>query len=199
MLLVEPPGKNRLLKIVEDLLEGSISREEVASWQKAVFAQCQWDIPIPESEGYWYFYSLGFIDLPFPGGYFLRDSDLEEYRADLRHAVGTTLGEELIHRRAWQLDRKPVRWPLAIIQDDSDLMARLPGCRGTFEKRMDMVEHCHLEYQADQYLLVKQFDEQASQVLLLGNSRDIKKAEGIIDALGLDSSAVNFLTDYIAP
>lgn len=193
MLLVEPPGKNRLLKIVEDLLAGSISREEVASWQKAVFAQCQWDIPIPESEGYWYFYCLNIIELPFPGGYFLRQKDLEEYRADLRRAVGTTLDAELIHRRSWQLDRKPVRWPLAIIRDDSDLMARLPGCRGIFEKRMDMVEHCHLEYQAEQYLLVKQFDELANQVLLLGNSRDKKKAEGMVDALGLDNSAVNYI------
>lgn len=193
MLLVEPPGKSRLLKVVEDLLEGSISREEVASWQKAVFAQCQWDIPISEPEGYWYFYSLIFITLPFPGGYFLRERDLAEYRDDLRCVVGTALDEALIHRRSWQLDRKPVRWPLAIVRDESDLMARLPGCRGTFEKRMDMVEHCHLEYQAEQYLLVKQFDELASQVLLLGNSRDKKKAEGIVDALGLDSSTVNYI------
>ncbi len=192
MLLVDAPDKSKLLKVIEELIDGSRSREEVASWQRAVKAACSWDIPISEEDGYWYFYGLSFVDMPFPGGYFLRDRDLEEYRADLRRAVGETLGEDLIHRRSWQLDRKPVRWPIAMIRDDTDVMSRLPGCRGTFEKRLDMVEHCHLEYRADQYLLVKQFDEQMSQVLLLGNSRDKEKAEGLLKTLSLDLSAVEF-------
>lgn len=195
MLLVEAPDHCRLLRIVEDLLAGNISREEVASWQKAVFAQYQWDIPVNEEDGYWYFYGLAFVDLPFPGGFFLREQDLNEYQADLKRLEGTALADGLVHKRAWQLDRQPVRWPLAIIRDESDLMASLPGCRGTFEKRGDMVEHCHLEFEGVNYLLVKQFDEQASQVLLLGNARDKKKAERLVRKLSLDGSLVN----YIAP
>ncbi|MBO6555782.1 MAG: hypothetical protein JJ934_09660 [Pseudomonadales bacterium] len=192
MLLVEAPDRNRLLKVVDALIDGSCTREEVASWQRAVQAACSWEIPISESDGYWYFYGLSFVDLPFPGGYFLREKDFNEYRADLRQAAGEILSEDLIHRRSWQLDRKPVRWPIAVIHDERDVMSTLPGCRGTFEKRMDMVEHCHVEYRSNQYLLVKQFDEHLSQVLLLGNSRDKSKAEGLIEALSLDSSAVDF-------
>lgn len=193
MLLVEAPDRSKLQRIVEELLAESLSREEVASWQKAVFAQCLWDIPIPEKSGYWYFYSLSFIDLPFPGGFFLREQDLKEYLADLSCVEGETLTGNLLHKRSWQLDRKPVRWPLAIIRDESDLMSHLPGCRGTFEKRMDMVEHCHLAFEDVNYLLVKQFDEQASQVLLLGNSRDKKKAEHLVKELSLDDALVNYI------
>lgn len=193
MLLVEAPDRSRLLKVVEDLLAGYLSREEVASWQKAVFAQYTWDISIPEDAGYWYFYGLSFINLPFPGGFFLREQDLREYRADLSRLEGEAVTEKLVHRRSWQLDRKPVRWPLAIVYDESDLMARLPGCRGTFEKRMDMVEHCHLAFEGINYLMVKQFDEQASQILLLGNSRDKRKAEHLVMELSLDNALVNYL------
>lgn len=193
MLLVEAPDQKQLLDVVERLIEGSLAREEVASWQKAVFNQNSWDIPIPETEGYWYFYSLSFIELPFPGGYFLRERDLVEYVADMMQVPGEALSQDLLYRRSWQLDQERVRWPLAIIRDDLDIMSRMPGCRGTFEKRMDMVEHCHLGLDGDEYLLVKQFDERASQVLLLGSSRDRKKAEHLVKGLSLDSLAVNYL------
>jgi hypothetical protein len=56
---------------------------------------------------------------------------------------------------------------------------------------MDMVEHCHLRFDNANYLLVKQFDEQAEQVLLLGGNRDKPMAERLLELLGV--------TDYMLP
>ena len=75
--------------------------------------------------------------------------------------------------------------------DHHDIMASLPGVRGTFEKRMDMVEHCHLRFEGTHYLLVKQFDEQTGQVLMLGSNRDKSKAERLLCLLDV--------SDYILP
>ena len=47
------------------------------------------------------------------------------------------------------------------------------------------MEHCHLAFEQERYLLIKQYDEQASQLLLLGNSRDRSKAMRLLTALEL--------------
>jgi hypothetical protein len=53
------------------------------------------------------------------------------------------------------------------------------------------VEHCHLRFKEVNYLLVKEFDEQAGEVLLLGGNRDKPKAEQLLKVLGV--------TDYMLP
>ncbi|MDA0977995.1 MAG: hypothetical protein O3B72_05520, partial [Proteobacteria bacterium] len=96
----------------------------------------------------------------------------EEYLLDLDKIPGEAITDEITHLRTWQVDPVALRWPLTSFMDSSDVMAGLPSSRGTFETRGDMVEHCHLEFRGEQYLLVKQFDEHLGQVMLLGSSRD---------------------------
>ena len=191
MLLIKTPRKKDLQKIITALLTGEISREEVLSWQKGVVSSCGWDIPIGKLDGYWYLYSLRYIEAPFPGGYFLREGDLEEYLRDLDVEPGGEIQPGLSHLRSHEINLDELRWPIATMTDHHDVMSGLPGVRGTFEKRMDMVEHCHLRYEQVNYLLVKQFDEQAGQVLLLGGNRDKPKAEQLLGLLGV--------TDYMLP
>jgi hypothetical protein len=191
MLLISTPDKNQLRQILSDLLVGKITREAVLSWQKGVVAQAAWDVPIPELEGYWYFYSLMFVTVPFPDDYFLRTSDLEEYLADMDGIAGEDLGQGVKQLRSHQIDLAKVRWPLAMIDDHHDLMGSVPSVRGTYERRMDMVEHCHLQFEQNNYLLVKQFDEQAGQILLLGDDRNTSRATQLLDCLGAK--------DYILP
>ena len=191
MLLIKTPRKKDLQKIIRTLLADEISREEVLSWQKGVVSSYGWKIPIGKSQGYWYLYSLMYIEAPFPGGYFLRKRDLEEYLRDLEVEPGYELQPGLGHLRAHEINLDELRWPIAMITDQHDVMASLPGVRGTFEKRMDMVEHCHLRFEEVNYLLVKQFDEQAGEVLLLGGNRDKQRAEQLLSLLGV--------TDYMLP
>lgn len=191
MLLIKTPRKNDLHKIITALLAKEISREEVLSWQRGVVSSCGWEIPIGKLEGYWYLYSLMYIEALFPGGYFLRQSDLEEYLRDLEDEPGGEIQPGLNHLRSHEINLDELRWPIAMMTDHNDVMGTLPGVRGTFEKRMDMVEHCHLRYEDVNYLLVKQFDEQAGQVLLLGGDRDKPRAERLLCLLGL--------TDYMLP
>ena len=191
MLLIKTPRKKDLQKIIRALLADEISREEVLSWQRGVVSSCGWKIPIGKLHGYWYLYSLMYIEAPFPGGYFLRKRDLEEYLRDLEVEPGYELQPGLAHLRAHEINLDELRWPIAMITDQHDVMASLPGVRGTFEKRMDMVEHCHLRFEKVNYLLVKQFDEQAGEVLLLGGNRDKQRAEQLLSLLGV--------TDYMLP
>ena len=104
---------------------------------------------------------------------------------------GDELQPGLGHLRSHEINLDELRWPIAMITDQHDVMASLPGVRGTFEKRMDMVEHCHLRFEEVNYLLVKQFDEQAGEVLLLGGNRDEQRAEQLLSLLGV--------TDYMLP
>ena len=191
MLLIKSPRKKDLQKIIRALLADEISREEVLSWQRGVVSSYGWKIPIGKLQGYWYLYSLMYIEAPFPGGYFLRKRDLEEYLRDLEVEPGDELQPGLGHLRSHQINLDELRWPIAMITDQHDVMASLPGLRGTFEKRMDMVEHCHLRFEEVNYLLVKQFDEQAVEVLLLGGNRDKPRAEQLLSLLGV--------TDYMLP
>ena len=191
MLLIKSPRKNDLQKIIRALLADEISREEVLSWQRGVVSSYGWKIPIGKLQGYWYLYSLMYIEAPFPGEYFLRKRDLEEYLRDLEVEPGDELQPGLGHLRSHQINLDELRWPIAMITDQHDVMASLPGVRGTFEKRMDMVEHCHLRFEEVNYLLVKQFDEQAGEVLLLGGNRDKPRAEQLLSLLGV--------IDYMLP
>ena len=191
MLLIKRPRQKDLRKVIRGLLNNEISREEVLSWQKGVVSSYGWEIPIGKLHGYWYFYSLTHIQVPFPGGYFLRESDLAEYLRDLEVECGGEIQPGLGHLRSHEINLDEPRWPIAMLTDHHDVMASLPGVRGTFEKRMDMVEHCHLRFDNANYLLVKQFDEQAEQVLLLGGNRDKPMAERLLGLLGV--------TDYMLP
>jgi len=191
MLLIKKPRKKDLQKIIRALLVDDISREEALGWQRGVVSSSGWEIPIGKLQGYWYFYSLMYIEVPFPGGYFLRKRDLEEYLRDLEVEPGDEFQPGLGHLRSHEINLDELRWPIAMITDEHDVMAGLPGVRGTFEKRMDMVEHCHLRFEEVNYLLVKQFDEQVGDVLLLGGNRGKPKAEQLLNLLGV--------TDYMLP
>ncbi len=190
MLLVTDPETEVLHQIISDLFEEKIAREAVLAWQQAVIAEYGWDISVPEDRGYWYFYSLAFVDVRFPGGYFLRSSDLAEYLVDMDGIPGDAIVDDVMHLRSHQIDASALRWPLAVINDDG-LMQQLPGVRGTFERRLDMVEHCHMRYEGNDYLLVKDFDERAGQLLLLGSSREPERASALMQALAV--------TDYMFP
>lgn len=191
MLLVAQPDAEGLLKIISDLFEEKISREEVVAWQRAVQAQSGWDISIPQTKGYWYFYSLALATLTMGDSYFLRSSDLAEYLVDIEGVPGDEIGGDVTHLRSHQIDASAVRWPLAIFGDSNGLMDRLPGVRGTFERRPGHVEHCHLGFDGAQYLVVKEFDENAEQLLLLGTRRGTEAASALMQALAV--------TDYMLP
>jgi hypothetical protein len=147
--------------------------------------------PNRQVRGVLVFYSLMYAETPFPDGYFLREKDLQEYLHDLEGKPGGEIQPGLMHLRSHQINLDELRWPIAMMTDHHDVMAGVPGVRGTFEKRMDMVEHCHLRFEGANYLLVKQFDEQTGQVLLLGGDRDKARAELLLGLLGV--------TDYMLP
>lgn len=186
MLLVRPPTRDDISRVVQNLFDGRLTRAEIVTWQKAVVAECGWQIPANEAEGYWYFYSLEFVDLRFPGGYFLRQQDFAEYLLDMDHSPGEHVADKVRHLRTFEINRDLIRWPLALIEDDGLVMDRLPSSRGTFERRGDMVEHCHLGFQGHEYLLVKQFDERTGEILLLGSQRSPEQAQALLRLLEIN-------------
>jgi hypothetical protein len=189
MLLVHPPNAQNLTDVIADLVYEKRSREEVLSWQQAVFAECGFDIPIATKNGYWYFYSLMYLYMPFPyqeEGVFIRRLDLREYLSDLMKVPGAPLGLDLVHLRTHELDHDELLWPIAIIEDQHDLMAGLPSTRGVFEQHLDMLEHCHVRFATDHYLLVKQFDEQTHRIMVLGANRDPEKLSALMSTLGVN-------------
>ena len=194
MLLIKPPSAIDLLGIVGSLVSGNLDRKEVVSWQKAVHEKCGWDLPIDFTAGYWYFYSLMYASMPYPDrdeGCFLRQEDFLEYQRDLGRLPGESLTENVRYLRSFEIDLNDIRWPMAIVNDQQDVMAELPSVRGTFEQHLDMVEHCHLQFAEARYLFVKQFDEMMSSVMVLSNNRDPELLKRLMSELGV--------TDYMFP
>ena len=109
MLLIKMPRQKDLQKIIRALLANEISREEVLSWQRGVVSSCGWEIPIGKLQGYWYLYSLMYIAVRFPGGYFLRESDLEEYLRDLEVERGDEIQPGLGHLRSHEINLDELR------------------------------------------------------------------------------------------
>ena len=187
MLLVSPPNRDVLLGVVEGLLDGTYSREEVVSWQRAVASEVAWDLPITVANGYWYFYSLAYLTMPFDTGFFIRTQDLIAYVADMRQLPSSVQFGEAKHVRPHALPMSFVQKPLAILPDESRWFDVTPGVsmRGVFEARQDLVEHAHFSFRGATFLLLRQFDEPTRQIYVLGDDRDPDKRDQLLNTLGL--------------
>ena len=186
MLLVKPPVKKKLREVINWIVEEQVTREEAYSWYEAVFKEIGWSIPISRDDGYWYFYSLEHVAAVSGDSYFLRSRDFREYIFDMDRVPGERISDEIGHLRIFQTNPNRLRWPLIEIKDTESRFEALPTSRGSFERPLSRVEHCHLSFNRDQYLLVKQFgDGNESQIYLLGTSRDEEKARALLEQLAL--------------
>ena len=96
MLLVKSPDKSELIQLLQGLLSGGYSREEVVSWWRAIeqtVHRPSEQRSLAVEDGFWYFQSLSILDVPINLGdgerYFIRDTDIEEYLLDLQQIDAT--------------------------------------------------------------------------------------------------------------
>ena len=183
MLLVKPPSKEALRALIFGIIRSKFSREEVLSWYQAVFKKIEWQLPLSWEDGYWYFYSLAYINERVRDEYFLRSSDMREYLLDMDRKAGFLLGEEIYHLRTFQSEPHLLRWPLAEVEFEVKIFEKLPTTRGAFERPLSMVEHVHLSFDNDNYLLVRQW-EGLDSLYLLGTNREKQKAADLLQRLG---------------
>ena len=185
MLLVKPPSKEALRALIFGIIRSKFSREEVLSWYQAVFKKIEWQLPLSWEDGYWYFYSLAHINERVKDEYFLRSSDMGEYLLDMDREAGSLLEEEIYHLRTFQSEPHLLRWPLAEVEFEVIIFERLPTTRGSFERPLSMVEHVHLSFDNDKYLLVRQWEEEGlDSLFLLGTNREKQKAAELLERLG---------------
>ena len=191
MLLVKHPDKSALIQILQGLLTGRFSREEVVSWWHAVEGEFGRS-GLSVEDGLWYYQSLSALTIPVSLGdgepLFVRDRDVEEYLLDLQRVNAEETWEGITRVRSHQTDPKAVRWPLLMFEH-TDITAfervGLRSVRGIFDPHLDLVEHTHLYFRGDLYLVVRQYDDQAHQLMILGTSRDEKQLREFIETLGL--------------
>lgn len=190
MLLVKHPDKSGLTQLLQGLLSGKYSRDEVVSWWNAVERE-HGRTQLGVEEGFWYFQSLSALNIPISLGdgerFFIRDRDLEEYLLDLQRAGTDESYQGITRVRSHQTDADAIRWPLLMFeQTDINRMERLGlrSVRGIFDAHLDLVEHTHLYFHGDLYLVVRQYDDQAHQLMILGTSRDEGQLREFIEILG---------------
>ncbi len=191
MLLVKTPTRETMLEILQGLQDGSLGRSEVVSWQRAVKNQTE-RVPLSVADGYWYFVSMALLEAKlFDAGeerWFLRDCDLEEYRRDIQRIAPTDRIGSIRRLRAHQLEPGAARWPLATFHHPRYAdFGGLAAVRGTFEERGDLVEHLHLAYDDAIYLIVRQFDDQIEEAMVLGTDRDQDKVQAFMAELELET------------
>lgn len=194
MLLVKPPDKAELIQLLQGILAGKYSREEVVSWWNAIEQATdseRGEIAPDVGEGFWYFQSLSVLNIPISLGdgeqFFIRDRDIEEYLMDLKRLGIAETYQEISRVRVHQTDPGAVRWPLVMFeQTDINHLERLGlhSVRGLFDPHLDLVEHTHLQFHGDLYLVVRQYDDQAHQLMILGTSRDEPQLREFIEILG---------------
>ena len=189
MLLVIEPDAARLRQILTALVQGRYSRQEISSWQAAVLAAVGWHLALSTRQGYWYFYSLGhLLDKDTQGKPLLRDQDISEYIGDLDGVPGVLEKNGATGLRSHQLQLDKLLWPLAsysIGALDIESATGFTAVRGVFENRNEVVQHCHLRFEADDYLLVKHLVSDDPEVFVLGSQRDQIQLQRFVHAIGL--------------
>ena len=190
MILVKPPDKSTILQVLKGLLSGKYSREEVVSWCNALENE-HGSPELSVDEGLWYYHSLTALTIPISLGdgekYFIRRRDLEEYLLDLQRVGADETYQGITRVRSHQTDPNAVRWPLLMFEHtDISRMENLglQPVRGLFDPHLDLVEHTHLYFGGDLYLVVRQYDDHANQLMILGTSRDEAKLREFITILG---------------
>ncbi len=196
MLLVKQPTRDTLVDVIEQLRGGALTREAVVSWQKAVVGEYGRNVALTAREGYWYFHSLVFLDVPIierdGPAFFIRDLDLEEYILDLKEVAANEHLGPVSRLRSHEVDDLvggAIMWPLTTFRysQSGALSDRgLSSVRGTFEDRGDMVEHTHLQFDGVIYLVLRQFDEYADQGMILGTDRDPKRLTALMAELAIE-------------
>lgn len=194
MLLVKRPSRQDLIQVLMGLLDETYTREEVVSWCQAIdekFGPCALSV----SEGLWYYLSLTILTIPINLGdgepWFVRQRDIREYLLDLQRVGADETWQGITRVRAHQTDHEAVRWPLLMFEhtDIHHFERRgLRSVRGIFDPHGDLVEHTHLFFKGELYLLVRQYDDQAHQLMVLGTSRDEDRLREFVDALELAGS-----------
>jgi hypothetical protein len=189
VLLVIEPDTPRLRQILTALVQGRYSRQEVSSWQAAVLAEVGWQLALSTEQGYWYFYTLGhLLDKDIQGKPVLRDQDIREYIADLDGVPGVLEKNGITSLRSHQLRLDKLLWPLAsyaIGTLDIESATGFTAVRGVFEIRNEVVQHCHLRFEADDYLLVKHLGPDDPDVFVLSSQRDQTQLQRFVQAIGL--------------
>ena len=190
MLLVKPPSRQLLIDILYGVLAGRHSREEVASWYRAVTALPEF-APLTVTNGHWYFESLAALDIPMAmgdSGHFIRTRDIEEYIADLEGEDAVDCIGEIARLRVHELPQNTVFKPLLMF-DQPEYQAfdhlGLTTVRGIFDPHMDLVEHIHLRFRDRLYLFVRQYDDQARTLMVLGNQRHQQALDDLLSQLGM--------------
>lgn len=178
MLLVEPPDRSRLCAVLEGFLDGAYQREAIVTWQRGIEAEFG-ESDLSVDDGFWYFKSLAVMDVPIAidqdEDFFIRRRDAQEYLLDLRRVDSERSYEGIIRVREHQTDRDALKWPLLMFEHRNtrylDQLGLMP-VRGIFDPHGDLVEHTHLFFEGTLYLLVRQYDDRADQVMVLGTDRD---------------------------
>jgi len=190
MLLVKRPQKSDLMQVLQGLLDGKYSREEVLSWHSAIVGEYA-DLHMAVADGYWYFQSLSALTIPIDLGdgeaFFIRLRDIEEYLLDLQRVGAEESYQGVTRVRSHQTDPEAVRWPLLMFEHTDvwkmeDLGLR--SVRGLFDVHLDLVEHTHVFFKGDLYLMVRQYDDQAHQLMILGTNRDEDQLREFMKILG---------------
>ena len=188
MLVVEPPSKQALIRLLRDLVEGQQDRRTVFSWQQALLAQYGWQIPLSVSEGYWYFYSLGsLLDTTYHGGPLIREQDLLEYRSDLEGVECRQRIGEVSRYRAHQRPGQELMWPLFECARVGKDLSRLgfKSVRGVFEKREAVVEQLTVRFRGQHFLVLTHPDDPEGKIYVLGEMRKQAELLELVERLGL--------------
>lgn len=191
MLLVKHPEKSDLLAVLQSLRDGETTREEVESWYRAVEKEYA-PVELSVDEGLWYYRSLSALTIPIAlddgQPWFVRDRDIEEYLLDLQQVPCQQSYEGVTRVRHHQTDTDSIRWPLVMFEHTNPwhLDERgLTTVRGIFDPHGDLVEHTHLYFRGDLYLIVRQYDDQAHQLMVLGTNREEEQLKALLDTLEL--------------
>ena len=198
MLLIEEPTARLLMSVLKQVIDGRVSREEVVSWQRGVVRGYGYepgtatDVPLGVGEGYWYFLSLsqaamGGMSMYTDDDWVLREQDMLEYLMDLEKMPARDGFGPLRRVRTHQFDAEALRWPLTTLYMPHDHLEQrgIVSVRGIFDPHLDLVEHFHLQYDEDLYLLVRQFDAMEDRVMILGTNRDQARLRDFLTLLEL--------------
>ena len=153
MIPVEKPTDKVILNVLEGFLAGSYTRDDIENWYRLMNKEYATQYPgcisfhTETKTGHFIVYSLSFIKhqgiskYEDPNEYFLRDSDIKEYIADLNQVDGNESFGKIKRLRGHQIVPRKDTYPLICLDCEDD--GFIQQCGVFFQRGIvdDLAEH----------------------------------------------------------
>jgi len=208
MLKIEPLTKDLLISVLELLVKGKVSREEVVTWHGAMMNRFGYtrvgadDLPLRVNDGYWEFVSLSSLMrkseiLSDKSDFFLRQGDFINYLGGLQGKTYEEISNEFQFVRQHEFTKESGEYRTLLYIMDEDIFTRnsMSTVRGILSSLSNLQELSIFEYQGLPFSISLHHEHDAGSAELNGMLHEsMDTVVKLLDALKVSSDSIHWIS-----